>query len=866
VSPESIQRYELKEEIGRGGMGSVYYARDTRLKRDVAVKVLLGRYAAAGAAAVRFVEEALITGQLQHPGVPPVHDLGTLPDGRPFIAMKLIRGKTLAALLTAPDRPDSSRLIAIFERICQTVAYAHAKHVIHRDLKPGNVMVGQFDEVQVMDWGLAKVVGPEAGATREAKDVAIGLEPDSKLIQSERTPETQTQAGAAMGTPAFMPPEQARGEVDRIGPRSDVFCLGGILCEMLTGKPPYAGSAAEVRARSALGQLDDAYARLDGCGADPEVIVLAKACLTEDPSGRPTDAGAVAAAVVAYRDGLDARLRRAEVDKAKAETQAAESRKRARLRLILVGFGLVTVAVATIYNFRLGRANEDTRKANETARDNNALTEDAIDQFVAGLGENDKLKKYDDLRDVRRKLLETAVDFNKKLLERGGDEPRLKYKRADVYLTLGLLYAELENLKQSEAEYRRAKVLFGALHAADSDDDRALAGLATAANRLGNALERLDRPAEAAPEYDEAIRLRRELVGRNPADDHKIDLATSLSNLAALCVDRPELIASRPDPAAMYREGVALLRPIATDQAPPLRAERQYARLLANYATLLFDRKDPACTAEFDAAKTAFDRTVHRHPSLDDLRIEYVQYAKKVGEAFFAIDQFEQADGWLGLAARECGTVVDSHPGVTVYRFLYAETLLNWAVAGSQVPKRAADVVLLPFSTALDQVRRLVRDRPKDPDLTALGLEICIRYAETSAALDRHSNGVAIWDEALSYTPPDRVWAVKLRRELARVRAGDVAAAVAAARRLAEKPLATAEEFGFYAAVLATAAAAKKDGKPVIPADEAAVLTGEAKSQLEKAKVAPDFDRVRLELTDVPALKSLLNSNSPKDR
>src|SRR5262249_28028611 len=150
---------------------------------------------------------------------------------------------------------------------------------------------------------------------------------------------------------------------------------------------------------------------------------------------------------------------------------------------------------------------------------------------VRGLsGENDKLKKYDDLRDVRRKLLETAVDFNKKLLDRGGNEPRLRSKRADVHLTLGLLYAELEDLKQSEAEYRKAKELFATLTVAGPDDDRALAGLATAANRLGNVLERqLTEPADgsaAAREYEEAIRLRRALVERNPADGYKVDLST----------------------------------------------------------------------------------------------------------------------------------------------------------------------------------------------------------------------------------------------------------------------------------------------------------------------------------------------------
>src|SRR5262249_14145981 len=159
-----------------------------------------------------------------------------------------------------------------------------------------------------------------------------------------------------------------------------------------------------------------------------------------------------------------------------------ESRKRARLRLVLVGLGLVTVAVVTAYNFRLGRAHEKTRLANEATTRANADTEDAIDQFVAGLsGENDKLKKYDDLRDVRRKLLETAVAFNQKLLARTGDEPRLRSKRADVHLTLGLLYAELEEATQSETEYREAKELYSALHAADPADDRALAGLASAA-------------------------------------------------------------------------------------------------------------------------------------------------------------------------------------------------------------------------------------------------------------------------------------------------------------------------------------------------------------------------------------------------
>ena len=161
VTPAGPPGYELLDEVGRGGMGIVYRARDVAFGRDVAVKLLADRYPLDSPAAQRFLNEARITGQLQHPGIPAVHQVGSLPDGRPFLAMKLIKGCTLEALLK--ERPDPSaergRLLAVFEAVCQAVGYAHAHRVIHRDLKPANVMVGTFGEVQVMDWGLAKVLG-----------------------------------------------------------------------------------------------------------------------------------------------------------------------------------------------------------------------------------------------------------------------------------------------------------------------------------------------------------------------------------------------------------------------------------------------------------------------------------------------------------------------------------------------------------------------------------------------------------------------------------------------------------------------------------------------------------------------------------
>ena len=284
-------RYQLLGEIARGGMGAVIRGRDVDLGRDLAIKVQLESHRDDPEMLRRFVEEAQIGGQLQHPGIVPVYDLGSFADRRAFFAMKLVRGRTLSALLR--ERPDPStdlpRFLGIFEQVCQTIAYAHARGVIHRDLKPSNVMVGAFGEVQVMDWGLAKVL-KEGGAI---DDEAASHHQDAGVVRTVRSGSdaADSRAGSVLGTPAYMPPEQARGELDRLDERADVFGLGAILCEILTGPPPFVGgTAAELRDRSARGDLSDAHSRLASCGAEAELLDLARSGLRPDPDERPRDA------------------------------------------------------------------------------------------------------------------------------------------------------------------------------------------------------------------------------------------------------------------------------------------------------------------------------------------------------------------------------------------------------------------------------------------------------------------------------------------------------------------------------------------------------------------------------------------------
>ena len=224
-------RYGLRELIARGGMGVVYAAEDEKLNRRVALKILDTSDATAELTA-RLIREARILAQLEHPGIVPVHDVGTLSDGRVFYTMKFVEGlrldKYIEQISSLPQR------LRLFLRICDAVAFAHARGVLHRDLKPANVMVGSFGEVLVMDWGLAKILQESANSE---ETVFLSAKTDSS--GSKATESTVvTGHGTVLGTPGYMSPEQARGEVESISERSDIFSLGALLKFVAAGGSP----------------------------------------------------------------------------------------------------------------------------------------------------------------------------------------------------------------------------------------------------------------------------------------------------------------------------------------------------------------------------------------------------------------------------------------------------------------------------------------------------------------------------------------------------------------------------------------------------------------------------------------------------
>lgn len=228
-------RYRLLERVARGGMGVVYAAEDEKLQRRVALKVL-DVPGADGDLANRLIREARVLARLEHPGIVPVHDVGTLADGRVFYTMKFVEGQRLdnyiATVNSVPDR------LRLFLRVCEAVGFAHARDVLHRDLKPANIMVGPFGEVLVMDWGLAKILREQTRNETQAidPDATILEKPKQAAAFEDRSQSSAvTEYGTVMGTPGYMSPEQARGDVKHLDARSDIYALGALLRFLLTG-------------------------------------------------------------------------------------------------------------------------------------------------------------------------------------------------------------------------------------------------------------------------------------------------------------------------------------------------------------------------------------------------------------------------------------------------------------------------------------------------------------------------------------------------------------------------------------------------------------------------------------------------------
>ena len=275
--PHRCGRYLLKRFHAKGGMGEIWLADDPEIGRSVALKKMLTNRADQQR---RFRVEAQVTGQLEHPGIVPIHELGVNEEGQPFYVMKFVHGRTLQKVIdeyhAAKRSPgdhevEQFRLLQIFTSLCQTVAYAHSRGVLHRDLKPENVMLGPYGETLLLDWGIAKVMGqpekPEGKIAAEAEYVRL----------LEDGIDSQTHAGTIMGSLSFMSPEVAFGKNAEVDQRSDVYLLGGILYTILTGRPPRRGKNAMELIKQAQTEVPPAPRKVNAQVSKPLDAICIKA-------------------------------------------------------------------------------------------------------------------------------------------------------------------------------------------------------------------------------------------------------------------------------------------------------------------------------------------------------------------------------------------------------------------------------------------------------------------------------------------------------------------------------------------------------------------------------------------------------------
>ena len=373
-----VGRYRLQDEVARGGQGAVLRVWDEDLRRPLAMKVSLERASAKEESARsigRFLEEAQVTGQLDHPGIVPVHELGLDAEGRVYFVMKLVKGRDLRAILAQVRAGEEgwtrTRALGVLLKVCEAMAYAHSKGVVHRDLKPANVMVGRFGEVYVMDWGLARVLGHAGDADARIEGRSEGVRSSARERgRSDQDPRLLTREGDVIGTPAYMPPEQARGDRNAIGPRSDVYSAGAMLYELLAGHAPYVEPAARVDNVALWRRVQSAPpARLSSIArardVPPELVAICEKAMAREAAARYRDMSELAEDLRAY---LERRVVRAYETGAVAELRKWVARNRGLAGAIAASVVLALLGLAAT-GYVEARGRRKAEKSELRARD-----------------------------------------------------------------------------------------------------------------------------------------------------------------------------------------------------------------------------------------------------------------------------------------------------------------------------------------------------------------------------------------------------------------------------------------------------------------------------------------------------------------
>ena len=644
------QRFRILRPHAKGGLGAVFVALDSELDREVALKQILDDRADDPTSRFRFLIEAQITGGLEHPGIVPVYGLGSYGDGRPYYAMRFIRGDSLkeaidrfhqrentqipsplvgdgqgggAGRATAGSRDLALRkLIRRFMDVCNAIDYAHSRGVIHRDIKPANIILGKHGETLVVDWGLAKPMGQVEPGTDSGERL---------LMPSSASGSSATLHGSALGTPAYMSPEQAEGKLDRLGPRSDVYSLGATLYCLLTGRSPFSGDMVDVIHAVQRGEFRPPRQ------FDPKIDPALEAICLQAMALRPEDRYASCRALA---DDLDrwmadepiSRWREPVARRARRWARRNRTKVTAAAAALVAGVvGLASVLAVqthakadlaaslqreTIARIDLAHTNADLTRSQAAVQARYELAVEAIKTFHTGVSQ-DFLLKQEQFKDVRDRLLKSASDFYGKLGALLGKETDIASRRAvgQANFDVAELTDKVGKPEDALAAHRQVLAAREALAAESPADSEIKADVGRSLTALAGLLETTGRTGQAESTYRKAERMLVELAPAiTETSAARVVLSHCRSRLGwllhstgrddeALSVYRlaradEEALAAPPDASAASRRDLAATingtAVLLAATGKPSEAETEYRRALALRQKLVDD--NPAVT------------------------------------------------------------------------------------------------------------------------------------------------------------------------------------------------------------------------------------------------------------------------------